>query len=100
MGGSATWKGIIMTQSRSSAFGPSTPLTSPLYPSAVYTLPDLDALDQILDAKEAGFIYARDAHPNAKRLAAKLAELEGAHWALTTSSGMAAISALILANVE
>ncbi len=83
-----------------SALGPSTPLTSPLYPSAVYTLPDLDALDRILDAKEAGFIYARDAHPNAKRLAAKLAELEGARWALTTSSGMAAISALILANVE
>jgi cystathionine beta-lyase/cystathionine gamma-synthase len=66
----------------------------------VYTLPDLDALDRILDAKEAGFIYARDAHPNAKRLATKLAELEGARWALTTSSGMAAISAIILANVE
>src|SRR5579884_2893214 len=87
-------------QKTPSALGPSTPLTSPLYPSAVYTLPDLDALDRILDAKEAGFIYARDAHPNAKRLAAKLAELEGARWALTTSSGMAAISALILANVE
>ena len=87
-------------QTTPSALGPSTPLTSPLYPSAVYTLPDLDALDRILDAKESGFIYARDAHPNAKRLAAKLAEMEGARWALTTSSGMAAISALILANVE
>jgi cystathionine gamma-synthase len=83
-----------------SAFGSSAPLTPPLYPSAVYTLPDLDALDRILDANEAGFIYARDAHPNARRLAAKLAELEGARWALTTSSGMAAISTLVLANVE
>jgi cystathionine beta-lyase/cystathionine gamma-synthase len=83
-----------------SALGLSAPLTSPLYPSSVYTLPDLDALDRVLDAKEAGFIYARDAHPNARRLAAKLAELEGARWALTTSSGMAAISALMLANVE
>jgi cystathionine gamma-synthase len=91
-----------MAESRTtpSALGPSMPLTSPLYPSSVYVLPDLDALDRILDAKEAGFIYARDAHPNARRLAAKLAELEGARWALTTSSGMAAISALILANVE
>src|SRR5262249_20083584 len=84
----------------SSGFGPSLPLTPPLYPSAVYTLPDLDALDRILDAKETGFIYARDAHPNARLLAARLAELEGATWAIVTSSGMAAISALVLANVE
>jgi cystathionine gamma-synthase len=81
------------------ALGPSTPLTPPLYPSAVYALPDLDALDRILDAKEAGFIYARDAHPNAKRLAMRLAEVEGARWAIMTSSGMAAISALVLASV-
>ncbi len=82
-----------------SELGPSTPLTPPLYPSAVYTLPDLDALDRILDAQESGFIYARDAHPNARRLAARLAELEGAQWALMTSSGMAAIGALVLASV-
>ncbi|HTU17054.1 MAG TPA: aminotransferase class I/II-fold pyridoxal phosphate-dependent enzyme [Gemmataceae bacterium] len=91
-----------MTESKSSplSLGPSTPLTPPLYPSAVYTLPDLDALDRILDAQESGFIYARDAHPNARRLAAQLAEFEGAQWALVTSSGMAAISALVLATVE
>src|SRR5579875_728463 len=87
-------------QSSPASFGPSTPLTPPLYPSAVYALPDLDALDCILDAKEAGFIYARDAHPNAQRLAARLAELEGARWALVTSSGMAAISTLVLASVQ
>jgi len=81
------------------SFGSSTPLTPPLYPSAVYALPDLEALDRILDAKEAGFIYARDAHPNAKRLAARVAKLEGARWALVTSSGMAAIGALVLATV-
>ena len=91
-----------MAESKSSpvSLGPSTPLTSPLYPSAVYTLPDLDALDRILDAQESGFIYARDAHPNARRLATQLAEFEGAAWALVTSSGMAAISALVLATVE
>jgi cystathionine beta-lyase/cystathionine gamma-synthase len=87
-------------QSASSALGPSTPLTPPLYPSAVYTLPDLDALDRILDGQEAGFSYARDAHPNARRLAAQLADIEGGKWALVMSSGMAAISALVLATVE
>ncbi|HEY7153733.1 MAG TPA: aminotransferase class I/II-fold pyridoxal phosphate-dependent enzyme, partial [Gemmataceae bacterium] len=80
--------------------GSSRPLTPPLYQSAVYTLPDLDALDRILEAEEAGFIYARDAHPNARRLAAQLAELEGARWGLVTSSGMAAISAIVLATVQ
>lgn len=88
------------SQSSRSAFGPSTPLTPPLCPSAVYALPDLDALDRILDGQETGFIYARDAHPNARWLAAHLAEIEGAKWALATSSGMAAISAVVLATVE
>lgn len=88
------------TPSAATALGASVPLVPPLYQSSVYTLPDLDALDCILDAREAGFIYARDAHPNGRSLAAKLAEMEGARWALVTSSGMAAISALILASVQ
>ncbi len=83
-----------------SPLGPSAPLVPPLYQSSVYTLPDLDALDQILDAREPGFIYARDAHPNAHRLAAQLAAWEGAQWACITSSGMAAISAIVLATVQ
>jgi cystathionine gamma-synthase len=87
-------------QVSASSLGASTPLASPLYPSAVYTLPDLDALDRILDAQEAGFIYARDAHPNARQLASKLVHLERAQWAVATSSGMAAISAIVLATVQ
>jgi cystathionine beta-lyase/cystathionine gamma-synthase len=78
--------------------GPSTPLVAPLYQSSVYTLPDLDALDRIMNAEEPGFIYARDAHPNARRLAEALAALEGAEWSAICGSGMAAISAVILAT--
>ncbi len=80
--------------------GASKPLVPPLYQSSVYTLPDLDALDRIYDAGEPGFIYARDAHPNARQLAASLAVAEGAAWAVVTGSGMAAISAILLATVE
>jgi cystathionine gamma-synthase len=80
--------------------GVSVSLAPPLYQSSVYTLPDLDVLDRILDAREPGFIYARDAHPNAHGLASQLADLEAAQWALVTSSGMAAISALVLACVQ
>ncbi len=80
--------------------GPSNPLVVPLYQSAVYTLPDLDALDRIMDGVDPGFIYARDAHPNAKHLAAELAAIEAATWSVICGSGMAAISAILLATIK
>lgn len=80
--------------------GRSTPLVPPLYQSSVYTLPDIDALDRIINAEEPGYIYARDAHPNARHLAAELAALEAADWAVICGSGMAAISALFLAILQ
>jgi cystathionine beta-lyase/cystathionine gamma-synthase len=82
------------------SLGFSTPLVPPLYQSSVYTLPDLDALDRIMNAEEAGFIYARDGHPNGRQLASKLAVLEGGQWGLMCGSGMAAISAIMLATVQ
>jgi len=80
--------------------GESTPLVPPLYQSSVYTLPDLDALDRILNGEAPGFIYARDAHPNARQLANQLAVLEGGTWAVICGSGMAAISAIFLASLK
>ena len=81
-------------------FGESTPLVPPLYQSSVYCLPDLDALDRIMDGEEPGFIYARDSHPNAQRLGQQLAELEAGDWALVCGSGMAAISVPLLGLVQ
>jgi cystathionine beta-lyase/cystathionine gamma-synthase len=72
----------------------------PLYQCSVYTLPDLDALDHILNAEEPGYIYARDGHPNARYLADQLAALEGASWAVVSGSGMAAITAALVATVQ
>lgn len=80
--------------------GASVPLVPPLYLSSVYTLPDLDTLDRIMNAEAPGFIYARDAHPNARQLAALLARLESAEWGVVTSSGMAALSTLFLATLQ
>ena len=80
--------------------GRTVPLVSPLYQSSVYTLPDLDALERIADLTEPGFVYARDAHPNAKLLAQKLAEIESGKWAVVCGSGMAAISAALLPLVQ
>jgi cystathionine beta-lyase/cystathionine gamma-synthase len=82
------------------ALGETTPLVTPIYQSSVYTIPDLDALDAIMNDGEPGFIYARDAHPNARLLAKLLAQAESAEWGVITGSGMAAISAIVLATVQ
>jgi cystathionine gamma-synthase len=80
--------------------GSSTPLVPPLYQSSVYTLPDLDALDRIMNGSEPGFIYARDAHPNASALAERLTHLERAQWGIVCGSGMAALSVALLGLVN
>ena len=80
--------------------GASSPLAPPLYPSSVYTLPDLDASDRIMNGEAPGFYYARDGHPNARRLAERLAALEGGRWGVISGSGMAAISAIFLATLR
>lgn len=89
-----------MSRSKPSSLGKTEPLVPPIYQSSVYTLPDLDALDAIMNDGEPGFIYARDAHPNARRLAQQLADAESAKWGVVTASGMAAISAIVLATVQ
>jgi cystathionine beta-lyase/cystathionine gamma-synthase len=81
------------------SLGSSRPLATPLYASSVYALPDLDTLDRIVTGEEPGFCYARDDHPNARGLAAKLAALEGGDWAAVCGSGMAAISAIFAATL-
>jgi cystathionine beta-lyase/cystathionine gamma-synthase len=80
--------------------GPSVPLVPPLYQSSVYNLPDLDALDRVMNGQEPGFIYARDGHPNSKTLGDKLAALEAAKWAIVCGSGMGALSASFLGYVS
>src|SRR5260370_471760 len=98
--GDASMPDVPSAGSGTPPLGQSTPLVPPLYISSVYTLPDLDALDQIMNAERPGFIYARDAHPNARHLADQLSALESAAWAVICGSGMAAITACLLAAVK
>src|SRR5262245_47551828 len=80
--------------------GRTTPLVPPLYQTSVYTVPDLDTYDRIINGEESGYFYARDSHPNARHLADQIAEWEGATWAAVCASGMAAISATILSLTQ
>ena len=76
-----------------------TPLAPSIHLSAVYRIAGLDQIDALYEGREPGFIYARDGHPNAAQLAAKIAALEGAEAALVCASGMAAEAAVFLAGV-
>ncbi len=78
-------------------FGPSTPLTPPIHLSAVYRIPDLDAVDAIYGGTAPGYIYARDGHPNATVLADELRDAHRAAWGVVTGTGMGAIAAPLLA---
>ncbi len=80
--------------------GASSPMVPPLFQSSVYALPDLDALDGVLTDGQSGFIYARDAHPNARLLAQEITRIQAGAWSVICGSGMAAISALALTCVE
>jgi cystathionine beta-lyase/cystathionine gamma-synthase len=82
------------------ALGATSPLVPPLYLASVYTLPDLDALDAVIEAQQPGFMYARDGHPNARHLADQLAAAEGASWAVVCGSGMAALTAALLTHTQ
>ena len=80
--------------------GRTTPLVPPLYQTSVYTVPDLDTYDRIINGEEPGFFYTRDSHPNARHLAEQIARVEGASWAAVCASGMAAISATVLSLIQ
>ncbi len=68
---------------------------TPLQPSVVYAAADPDDLDRVYDEKS-GYTYAREGHPNATVLAAKVNFLEGAAHGIVTGSGMSAVGVALL----
>ncbi len=78
----------------------SRPLVPPLDLSVVYCPDDLAHVDGLSDGSAAGYIYARDGHPNAAQLAEKLARLEHAEAGWICASGMGAIAAVLLSILD
>ncbi|RVT83981.1 aminotransferase class I/II-fold pyridoxal phosphate-dependent enzyme [Rhodobacteraceae bacterium CCMM004] len=74
----------------------SRPVVTPLQPSVVYSSPDPDTLDAQYTGGAQGYTYAREGHPNAAVLAAKIDALEGATGGIVLGSGMAAVTAALL----
>lgn len=78
----------------------SRPVVSPIQPSVVYASEDADALDAQYEGRTKGYTYAREGHPNAETLAGMIDALESAEGGLVTGSGMAAVTAALLANLK
>ncbi|MBB74104.1 MAG: hypothetical protein CMJ75_06275 [Planctomycetaceae bacterium] len=76
------------------------PLAMPIYPTSVWQCDSLEQAEQMLEGNVAGYVYQRDAHPNAAALASKCRQLHGAQQAVITSSGMAALSAAVLSQLK
>lgn len=75
-------------------------VVTPLQPSVVYASESPDQLDAQYRGDLHGYTYAREGHPNADVLAAKLDALEGASGGIVLGSGMAAVSAVLLGLTE
>ncbi len=76
------------------------PHSPPVYLSSVYECRDADQADALLSGREAGYVYRRDAHPNADLLAEACRQLHAAERAAITASGMGALAAILLSQAE
>ena len=74
----------------------SRPVVTPLSPSVVYASDTPDALDDQYEGRVHGYTYSREGHPNADVVGAHLDRLEGIKGGVVTSSGMSAVSAVLL----
>ncbi len=75
-------------------------VVTPIFQSSTFLLSDTD-YQKILQGREREInIYTREGNPNRRAVAEKMMVLEGGEDALTFSSGMAAISASLLALLE
>lgn len=72
----------------------------PIYMTTAFDVDGLEQLDDLTSGKAAGYIYTRDGNPNHEAFAADVARLEGAESAVVCSSGMGAMTAILLAHVK
>ncbi|MEZ9595243.1 PLP-dependent aspartate aminotransferase family protein [Shewanella sp. 10N.261.52.F9] len=75
-------------------------LVSPLCQSATFVFDNAEQGGARFAGAEPGYIYTRLGNPTTAELERKLAALEGSEAAAATASGMAAVSAALLANLS
>lgn len=76
------------------------PMAPAIYPAAVYRCQSPEQARKLLAGEVHGYIYSRDGHPNGDALAEKCRELHQADRAIACGSGMSALTAAILSQVQ
>jgi len=72
-------------------------LSTPLFQTSTYTFDTAEQGERRFAGNEEGYIYSRLGNPTVSVLEKRMAELEGGEKGLAFSSGMAAISAVLIA---
>ena len=75
-------------------------VSQPVVPAVAYSFPDVETAAAVVCGDKEGVYYGRYGNPTVRALEQKMAELEGGEDALGVSSGMAAISAALLAYAK
>ena len=77
-----------------------TPTVTPIYPSVSYLADDPETQDAVFGGEQAGYVYTRHGNPTTRALEIAVAALEETEDALAFGSGMAALLAAILNEVQ
>ncbi|WP_425414999.1 methionine gamma-lyase [Pseudobacillus wudalianchiensis] len=72
-------------------------LATPIFQTSTFTFESAEQGERRFAGEEDGFIYSRLGNPTVKALEERIAELEGAEAGLAFGSGMAAVSAILMA---
>jgi len=75
-------------------------LVTPIFQSSTFVFRDTQHVVDVVSGKEKGNLYTRHGNPTVRAVEDKISELEGAGDSLAFSSGMAAISTVLLALVR
>ncbi|MFD2044596.1 trans-sulfuration enzyme family protein [Ornithinibacillus salinisoli] len=75
-------------------------ISQPIIPAVAYSFEDADTAVAVVSGEKEGSYYGRYGNPTTRTLEKKVAALEGAEDALGVSSGMAAISIALMANLR
>ncbi len=70
-------------------------IAPPVYRSSLFSFPDSKSLGEVLRGEKDGYVYTRVANPTIDVLEKKVAALEETAGAISFSSGMAAVSAVL-----
>ena len=71
-----------------------------IHQTSLFTFGSFREMREAIESKEGGYVYSRGRNPTVRAFEEKIALLEGAHDACAFASGMGAIAAAVLSNVE